>query len=57
MTFNVNDHIRILDRNKIYSIEDVQEHITQFGIDLDEDKPQWELIIMPKFDGKLNIEL
>jgi hypothetical protein len=50
--FNVDEHIRTLNEEQVFKIHDLQEMLTEFSKDFDETRPQWEIVLVPRFDGK-----
>jgi len=48
--FDIQDHVRSLDKDILYSKEDVWELTSDFSKDMDDTKPQWEVVIIPRFD-------
>ena len=51
LDFNIRDHVRSLSKNKIYHESEVMELFSELCQDMDESKPQWELILIPKYQG------
>lgn len=50
--FNVNEHVRVLNEEKVFSSGDLQELLTEdFSKDMDETRPQWEIVLFPRYDG------
>ncbi|CAL8138848.1 unnamed protein product [Orchesella dallaii] len=47
--FDMQNHIRSLSSNKLYSKMEMQTEITQLFKDMNESKPQWEIVIVPRF--------
>ncbi|CAL8138864.1 unnamed protein product [Orchesella dallaii] len=47
--FDLNNHFRSLPSNKIYSKKEIQKEIKQMVQDMEEDKPQWEIVTVPRF--------
>jgi len=50
--FNIKDHIRILDENKVHSVEEIKAWVPELSQDMEEDKPQWDYVFFPKFKGQ-----
>ncbi|XP_021945776.1 uncharacterized protein LOC110844004 [Folsomia candida] len=49
--FNVNEHVRVLNEEKVFSSGDLQELLTEdFSKDMDETRPQWEIVLFPRYD-------
>lgn len=49
--FNIFNHVRVSNDNKVIKVKDLQEILTEFSKDMDESKPQWEIVVIPKYDG------
>lgn len=47
--FDVRDHVRRLYGNEVYTDEDVSELFSGLCQDMDYSKPQWEILIIPRF--------
>ncbi|CAL8138862.1 unnamed protein product [Orchesella dallaii] len=47
--FDLKNHIRSLSPNKVFSKNDMQKEITLMFQDMTENRPQWEIILAPRF--------
>jgi hypothetical protein len=51
--FDLRNHIRLLDDQTEYTETTFMDLLSQLSGDMDEEKPQWEWVIVPKYRGKL----
>lgn len=50
--FNVDNHIRTLKDDKMYTVNDIQDLLSDLVQDMGEEKPQWEIVHVPRYDGE-----
>lgn len=50
--FNIANHIRTLNAKQIFNSTQLQELLSEFSKDMEETRPQWEIVIIPRYDGK-----
>jgi len=53
VNFSVRNHVRMLHRNELYRETDVTDVLSELCQDMDSTKPQWEMVIIPRFFGKI----
>ncbi|CAL8126216.1 unnamed protein product [Orchesella dallaii] len=54
--FKVKNQIRSLSPRKVYTKKEILQEIALLSRDMDEDKPQWEIISVPKFKDTMESE-
>ncbi|CAL8108319.1 unnamed protein product [Orchesella dallaii] len=47
--FDMEEHVRSLPDNKVYSKSEINKLIDEWSYDMSEERPQWEFIIVPRF--------
>jgi len=52
--FNLKNHFKVM-KDRVYTEDEVKRWLSTFSEDMDDKKPQWELIVFPVYKGRIGI--